>query len=111
MPRDISDRGARPAKPGYSANGLTRASVEAIVEDTERTFTGTTAHPWPAELKRAMVEACNGATQPGDVKERIDKLRLEYEMLVTNTEKVARALARAGQTKRRRRSLFGKRGS
>ncbi len=83
--------GARSTKVGYFAAGLGRAAIEARVADAERARTGTTAYPWPDDLKREMVEACDGALSQAQIDERIDRLRIAYEDAVRGAEKALRA--------------------
>ncbi len=96
----MHDRSARTTKRGYSANGLARSAVERLVNDEERLHFGTSAHPWPKQLKGAMVDACDGALSTAEIEERIRTLRLGHEQAVFLKERKNRARAKAVATQR-----------
>lgn len=58
----------------YNAAGYSRIGVEAVVKDEEYKRLGLATYPWPAALKRKMVNACDGLKTGADIVAKIAEL-------------------------------------
>lgn len=77
--RAVLEEWAEGLKKPYQAAGFDLEAAISHVDGHEAKASGSTGHPWPAELKIRMVQRIKGADSLPEVKKRIQELQLGYE--------------------------------